>query len=256
VRLSIVSSASSAGSSGSGTENDSIEGNQTPLLALKRTCPTPADSASRRAKNRRLTRNKNTAQRQMLSPPKKNAGLSRPLDAGSFSDEQSRDTEVQFSKDSSDGSDERSVDPGRRRLRIWSRPIERKPMASRPVACSQSNTKNSSSIHALPQADGKTRHTRSIAAGTTEWYASNVTFHSLSTDMSFLTALFRTRSGPGFLSTSCAASVLKNHLGRVGRLSDITIKLLTPDTWFFDDFRSIRLWCSCTRDRTAHVYFS
>jgi hypothetical protein len=50
--------------------------------------------------------------------------------------------------------------------------------------------------------------------------------------VSFLTAIFRTRSGPEVLSISCAAGVLKNCLGRVRRLEDITIKLLTPDTWF------------------------
>jgi hypothetical protein len=225
--MSTVSSASSASSSGSGTEDDSTDGKQTTLLTRKRACPTPANNASRKPKDRRLTRIQTRARQQKLSPPRKKAALSPPSDAGHSSEAQSSGDEVLYSKYNSDESGEESDDQDRH-LRVQSKRI-----ASRPVSCSQSNTKNSLFTHAPLQADRKTRHvTKSIAARKAEWYAADVTIHSLSADLSFLTALFRTRSGPGVLSPSCAASVLKNRLGQVVRLADITIKLLTPDTWF------------------------
>jgi hypothetical protein len=231
VRLSTVSSAGSTGSSGSGTEDDTMESKQAPLLARKRTCPTSANSASRKPKNRRLTRKRNAARQQKRSPPRKKAAFSRPSDAGYSSEAQSSDTEVLSSKDSSNESGEES-DGQDRHFRLRSRRI-----ASRPVSWSRANAKNSSTTHAPLQADRKTRHvTKSIAAGNAEWYASSVTFHSLSADGSFLTALLRTCSGPALLSTSCAADVLENRLGQAIRLYDITIKLLEPDTWFLASF--------------------
>jgi hypothetical protein len=60
----------------------------------------------------------------------------------------------------------------------------------------------------------------------------DIAFHSLSTDVSFLTAIFRARSGPEILSASHAAKLLESVVGYTTKLNDITIKPLTPDTWF------------------------
>lgn len=65
-----------------------------------------------------------------------------------------------------------------------------------------------------------------------QWHLSDITFHSPSANVSFLTALFRRRGDLEILSPSRAAKLLEDVVGKAIKLDDITIKPLTPDTWF------------------------
>ncbi|KAF2726764.1 hypothetical protein EJ04DRAFT_557794 [Polyplosphaeria fusca] len=64
-----------------------------------------------------------------------------------------------------------------------------------------------------------------------QWHLSGTTLHSISAEMSFLTALFRARSGSGILSASHAVKLLENVVGLSMKLDDATIRFLAPDTW-------------------------
>ena len=100
------------------------------------------------------------------------------------------------------------------------------------------NAENPSSTHAPPHSIWRTRHSdKGFSPGKAQWYLSQITFHSLSASVSFLTAFFRACSDLGsdqvLLSPSGATNLLENVMGQaIEKLDDVTIKQLTPDTCF------------------------
>jgi hypothetical protein len=64
----------------------------------------------------------------------------------------------------------------------------------------------------------------------------SIVIYPVSSSKMFLTAIFRDWGDMGMLSTSQAVSLIENHVGRRRKLENITITLLTPDTWFLACF--------------------
>ncbi|KAF2257933.1 hypothetical protein CC78DRAFT_162215 [Lojkania enalia] len=232
IRLPTIESTSCGSSSGSGGDtDDDRNGKHTTLLTRKRKRPPPVRSASHKRQSRgpnttlkpSTTRTALPTRRQKLSLSQKKAVPGRVSDARLALAAQSSVCDTKrYGKDSSEG----SGDQGRHRKGPKSIGSNQSS-----VWCPQSNAENPSSTTA-PHANRGTRFSaKSVSTGQVQWHLSDVVFHSLSADMSFLTALFRTRRGTGILSTSYAVKLLENVVGHPTKL-DITLKPLTPDTWF------------------------
>jgi hypothetical protein len=217
--------------SGSSRESDTDADNHddkfTNLLTRKRKTTTPANSASRKRQSRGLDRHPTKRQepslfrKRHLSPRKSDTRLAS---GAPYSD---RDTGIFYGDESIDessgGSDNR--DCYRRK--------GPKPIATRQASVSCSSRSNTLSNPALPHAVWKQkRSAKCNLPGKAQWHPSDITFHSLPVGMSFLTALFRGYSSSGILSSSCAVKLLENAVGQAIEFEDVTIKLLTPGTWF------------------------
>lgn len=136
---------------------------------------------------------------------------------------------MRCSEDSSDESSGRSDNRGR--------DLQKRPKSTAikqsGVSCAQSNAKNPLSTHASSHAIWEMRRSaKDSSPGKAQWHLSDITFHSPSANVSFLTALFRARSDLEILSPRHAVKLLENVVGKARRLDDITIKPLTLDTWF------------------------
>lgn len=64
----------------------------------------------------------------------------------------------------------------------------------------------------------------------------NIVIYPLSSSTEFLTAIFRTCSNIGILSTNQAVSLLENQVGHEAEPENITITPLVPGTWFLTCF--------------------
>ncbi|KAF1978217.1 hypothetical protein BU23DRAFT_654700 [Bimuria novae-zelandiae CBS 107.79] len=104
---------------------------------------------------------------------------------------------------------------------------------------------NESSIHssapATPHANRQARFSvKGVLPEEVQWHLSGITFHSLSADVSLLTAIFRTRGVPGILTTSHAVNLLKRAMGDFTKLDNIAICPFTSNTWFLTSLAYLR----------------
>ncbi|KAF1972135.1 hypothetical protein BU23DRAFT_166499 [Bimuria novae-zelandiae CBS 107.79] len=115
----------------------------------------------------------------------------------------------------------------------------RKPLETKQRRAWRSRMKAEKPLSAPSPVDAK-RETRwsdkLIPPRQMQWRISDLSFHSLSVDMSYLTAIIRARNGLGVLPTGQAVTLLKNIVGNLLKLENITIKPLTSDTWFLAGF--------------------
>ncbi|RYO04410.1 hypothetical protein AA0121_g12780 [Alternaria tenuissima] len=234
VHLPTSKSTSSSSSSGSDTNDDDDSGNHITPLIHKRKRTLPAYSASYKRQSR--IPDIHSARRQKPFPSRKRPFSSRLTNTRLASGAQSSSCDIKMrygensSGESSGGSDNRSR---HRRKGPNSMASEQ---AS--VSCSsRSNAENSSFNLAPSHANWRTKRSAEyISPGKTQWRLTDIAFHSLPADVSFVTTLFRAGTGVGILSPSYAVKLLENAVGQAIKLEDVTIKLLTPDTWFLTSF--------------------
>lgn len=73
---------------------------------------------------------------------------------------------------------------------------------------------------------------KDVPSSRVNWHLSRIAFHSLTTDVSLLTAIFRTHGISEILTTGHAVTLLEHTIGQLGKLDTITLYPLTPGTWF------------------------
>lgn len=228
VHLPTSESTSSSSSSGSDTNNNNDGSNHIKPLIRKRKRPPPANSASYKRQSQSpnihsTRRHKSfTSRKRPLSSRLSNTRLVSGAQSSGF------DIEMRYGEHSSDESSGGSDNRGCHRR------VGRSSMAGRQasVSCSsRSNAENASFLAPSHARWGTKRYTEYNSPGKPRWCLSDITFHSLPADVSFVTTLFRAGSSAGILSPNYAVKLLENAVGQAMNLEDVTIKLLTPDTW-------------------------
>jgi hypothetical protein len=214
---------SSSSSSGSDADDDDREGKSTSLIRKRKRIP-PANIASHKRRSqgpswKASTDRTNHAARQWnLSPFEKKATTSRPSAFGYVPGVQSSGAE------SSEESEYQTQSIQKRRKLIGS---------------NSGNTSTLYTADAEPSATHAPPHTNKptwpsadrISPIKAQWHLSDITFYSLSADVSFLTVFFRARGGSGILSASNAVKLLDNVIGQSTKLDDTAIKPLGHDAW-------------------------
>lgn len=226
--------------SDSDIDDDGYSDANRPSRTHKRKRFPPANSASRKRQNRGpvMTAKQSTtpivpsAMRQMPIPSRKKAISGGRSDVRLAPAAQSsiNNFETSSGEDSSAASSDGKSDWGG---------TTRKPLETKQRRACRSRAKAEKPLSAPAPVDAK-RNTmcsaRLLPPGQMQWRISDLSFHSLSVDMSYLTAIIRARNGLEVLSTGQAVTLLKNIVGNPLKLENITIKPLTPDTWFLAGF--------------------
>ncbi|KAF5846100.1 hypothetical protein GGP41_008634 [Bipolaris sorokiniana] len=227
VRLPTVGSVCNGSSSESNTDSDDHEDKFTKLLTRKRKTTTLANSASCKRQSRGLDRHYTRRQEPTLSRKghlSRHNSDNRLASGPEYTD---CDAGMLYGDDSSGESSEESHNRGRYY------PKGLKPTATRQASAlcppRSSTPSNPTPRHKICK---QKRSEECILPRQAQWHLSDITFHSLPVDMSFLTASFRGYSSSDILSSVCAVKLLENVVGRALKLKDVTIKLLIPGTWF------------------------